>query len=153
MPSPYVVDYRGTFEIPLPTEESWSLLQATERYEKWWPWMRDLRIDGDGLARDSTFSFRVVSPLPYRMRLRVSVTEVAERGATATIDGDLKGSGGIELDETGSGTSVTLRWRVEVVHPQMRVAARIARPVLRWGQTWAIQAALRGFLRDVRGRD
>jgi hypothetical protein len=111
--------------------------------------MRDLVVEGDGIRPGTSFSFRVVSPLPYRMRLRVEVLEAEPMRGVATVTGDLAGTGDIRLSETSGGSLVELHWSVEIKHPQMRIAARVAGPLLRWGQKWAVQSALRGFLRHV----
>src|SRR4051812_16759618 len=111
--------------------------------------MRDLEVAGDGLKPGTTYSFRVVSPLPYRMRLKVSVLGAGERSVEASVDGDLVGTGTIELVDQDRGSVAELGWSVTITHPQMRLATRFARPLLRWGQTWAIQSALKGFLRQV----
>ena len=149
MGSPYVVDYRGRFELPLPPDEAWRYLQRTDLYEGWWPWMRDLVVEGDGIAPGTSLRFRVVSPLPYRMKLSVEVEETTERSASASVSGDLDGTGSIAIVERGRGSVAELSWSVTIHQPQMRLAARFAGPLLRWGQTWAIQSALRGFIRHV----
>lgn len=151
MGSPYFVDYRGRFELPLPAEEAWKFLQRTDLYETWWPWVRDLSVDGPGIAAGTTFSFRVVAPVPYRMRLRVEVDETHSFGAHGSVTGDLEGEGGIEVRNAGEASTVELFYRVTIKQPQMRFAARVAGPLLRWGQTWAIQSALKGFIRHIEG--
>ena len=151
MASPYVVDYRGRFNLPLAPGEAWAYLQETHLYERWWPWMRDLVVEGGGIEEGTSFSFRVVSPLPYRMRLKVEVLEAGPLRASAAITGDLDGTGDLEISAAPDGSVVALHWDVEIKHGQMRIAARLARPLLRWGQTWAIESALRGFLRHVMG--
>jgi carbon monoxide dehydrogenase subunit G len=149
MGSPYLIDYRGTFDLPLTPDDAWAFLQRTDLYERWWPWMRDLAVNGDRISPGTDLRFRVVSPLPYRMALRVEIEDVQARRAAALVHGDLEGTGAIVIAPGPRGSTVSLGWTVEIKHPQMRIAARVARPLLRWGQTWAIQSALRGFLRHV----
>ncbi len=151
MGSPYVFDYRATHTIAMRRDEVWRLLQRTERYEVWWPWMRDLKVVGDGLAPGSELGFAIAGPLPHRMRVVVSVAAVSDRDSIgAEVAGDLRGSGRLELADGPNGTDVTLAWTLEVTGRPMRFLARTARPLVRWAHDWAIDAALKGFRKRVR---
>lgn len=142
-----VFTYRGTFELPTEPNRTWGILEQTHHYESWWPWMRDLKVRGKPFEAGTSFSFAVVAPIPFKMRLEVEISEAREpEQIVAEIKGDLAGEASISFETaTGGGTVSTIEWKVEVVKPRMRAAARVARPLLLWGQNWAVEVALRGF--------
>jgi hypothetical protein len=151
MGSPYVFDYRGEFHFAdVNAELLWDKLARPERYHEWWPWMRDLETRGKRLEPGSEFDFVVVSPLPYRMGLTVRITEsIRPTRVEADVDGHLRGSGAVQFRDEGDGTWAEVSWSVEVIDKAMRVGARIARPLIKWGQDWAIRVALRNFNRHL----
>jgi carbon monoxide dehydrogenase subunit G len=143
---PYVFDYRGEFRFDVEPEVLWTKLVDTDRYREWWPWMRDLAVTGRPLDPGSEFRFKVVSPLPWIMRLTVTVMD-SDRPNTvgAVVDGHLRGSAELVFTPDGHETLAEVSWNVEVVDRAMRVGARVARPVMKWGQDWAVRTALRRF--------
>ncbi len=147
MGDPHVFSYRGTFELPLARHEAWEILGHTEHYQKWWPWMRHLEVDGEPLEPGTAFSFLVVAPVPFTMRLRVAVDSAREPEAIdARVEGDLGGRAALAFEEQGPDRTVAhIEWTVEVVKPTLRPVARVMRPLLLWGQNWAVDVALRGF--------
>ncbi len=151
MADPHAFDYQGTFELPLARHDTWATLEQTENYESWWPWMRHLEVDGYPLEPGTTFSFLVVAPIPVTMRLRVHVGEASPPEAiTATIAGDLGGTASMKFEEQGPARTVAhIAWNVEVVRPALRSIARVTRPLLLWGQTWAVNIALKEFRRHL----
>lgn len=150
MPDPHVFEYQGTFELPLARDRAWDILGQTEHYQSWWPWMRHLEVGGEPLERGSSFSFLVVAPIPFTMRLRVEVANAEEpESIEARVRGDLSGTATMEFEEHGSDTKAHIGWTVEVVKPSLRPVARVMRPLLLWGQTWAVDVALRGFRRHL----
>jgi hypothetical protein len=50
------------------------------------------------------------------------------------------------------GTRASVSWQLEMTQPRMRAAARVVRPILRWGHDRVVDAAARGFRRHVRRR-
>jgi hypothetical protein len=148
MGSPYVFDYRGEFRFEdADPDLLWDKLRQRDMYPEWWPWMRDLKATGTGIDPGVELDFLVVSPLPYRMRLKVRVADSTRPQAVdAQVDGHLRGTGKIRMWDEGAGaTAVEVSWSVEVVDRAMRVGARVARPLIRWGQDWAVRVALRNF--------
>lgn len=145
--------YRDTHELPLSRRSAWAQLTRAELYPTWWSWMRDLEVTGTPLEPGTTFTFRVVAPIPFTMRLVVEVidSKEAER-LEATIHGDLVGTATMSFEEiSAESTRATLGWNVEVHKPRVRGAARALRPILQWGQNWAVDSALKGFLRHLDG--
>jgi hypothetical protein len=155
MGSPYVFDYRGEFRFEdTDPDLLWDKLCQRDRYPEWWPWMRDLETTGEGIEPGAELDFVVVSPLPYRMRLNVRVVDSTRpQVVEAEVDGHLRGTGEIRMqDDEAGATDVEVSWSVEVIDRAMRVGARVARPLIKWGQDWAVRVALRNF-RDHLGAD
>src|SRR3990170_2444276 len=73
--SPYVVKYERGFSLPAPPQEVWSAVELFERFESWWGWLGELRVEGPGLKAGSVLHGVVAPPLPYRMRLRVVLAD------------------------------------------------------------------------------
>jgi uncharacterized protein YndB with AHSA1/START domain len=148
--SPYVVDYAGRFTFPLPPPEVWTALEHLERYETWWGWLRDLRVDGPGLAPGCVLHGVVAPPLPYRMRLRVELVACEPpRFIDAAVDGDLAGRARLVLEPAGGGTVVSVAWTIEMMQRPMRLAALVAAPLLRWGHDRVVETTVAGFRRQL----
>lgn len=148
MASAYTFDLHREFRFrDIDPGSLWSKLCERDRYGEWWTWMRELETAGAGLEPGASFAFVVVSPLPYRMRLRVTISDsVRPEWLEAKVEGDLRGQARIDLSpEEEDVTLATLAWEVEVMHRAMRIGARAARPLVRWGQDWAVGLALERF--------
>jgi len=151
MRSPYVFDYYGEFRFDLEPELLWAKLTQTERFGEWWPWMRDMEPAGEPLEPGSIFRFNVVSPLPWRMHLIVEVVESKHPDEIdALVRGDLEGPATLRFDSREDHTLARVEWSVEVRNKAMRVGARMARPLIKWGQDWAVRVALNNFRRHLK---
>jgi carbon monoxide dehydrogenase subunit G len=151
--SPYVIEYQERFSFPAPPEEVWSAVEHFERFEGWWGWLGELRVEGPGLVAGSVLHGVVAPPLPYRMRLRVVlVASDPPRSIDALVQGDLEGQARLVLEPEGEGTRASVAWTIEMMQRPMRVAARVAAPVLRWGHDRVVDATVAGFRRHLRDR-
>jgi carbon monoxide dehydrogenase subunit G len=149
--SPYVIDYARRFSFPVPPEEVWSAVEHFERFEAWWGWLGELRVEGPGLVAGSVLRGVVAPPLPYRMRLRVLLVACdPPRSIDASVQGDLVGHARLVLEPEGEGTRATVAWTIEMRQRPMRLAARVASPVLRWGHDRVVDATVAGFRRQLR---
>lgn len=149
--SPTVIDYRGTFDFPLGPEQLWEALAQPNRFPAWWGWwLRDFGLDGPGLVDGAVLRGVVVPPVPYQMRVRVRLDRChPPRRIDATVDGDLRGPARLELEANGDGTRVAVAWRVEMMQRPMRVAARVAHPLLRWGHDRVVEVTVASFRRHL----
>ncbi len=68
----------------------------------------------------------------------------------ATVHGDLEGTPSLVLEPTAEGTMAEVSWTIEMRQRRMRLAARVAHPVLRWGHDRVIDATVNGFRRNLR---
>ena len=151
--SPYVLDYEGRFEFPVPPDEVWSAVEDLERLETWWGWLGEFRMEGPGLAAGSVLHGVVAPPLPYRMRVRVELVDCdPPQRIDAAVAGDLVGQARLTLEPTGAGTRARVAWEVEMMQRPMRMACRVAFPLLRWGHDRVVDATVAGFRRHLRSR-
>ena len=124
-------DYFG-----LPPDRLWERIGEVERFEGWWPWLSEFRLDGDGLSEGSVLRGVVTPPLPYRMRLEVELGRCDRPHAIdATVRGDLAGEARLRIRPEGTGSRVGVAWTVEMRQPVMRLAAGSAAPSCSGGTT------------------
>lgn len=149
-PSCYVIDFEGSFDFDVPPEVLWAAMGDVGRFESWLGWLANLTLDGDGLVAGSVLVGTVSPPLPYRMRVEVDLQHcVPARWIDATVHGDLAGTAQVSLEPAGDGTRVDAAWTIEMMQRPMRMAARVAHPLLRWGHDMVVEATVRGFRAHV----
>ena len=150
MSSIYVFKHNRTFLIEAPIERVWATTRSLAQLESWWAWLRDLHVSDEEVNEGTHFEFAVVSPLPYRLEIAATATEVIEpRLIRADITGDLRGPAEVELTAVAGGTEVALRWEVELISRPLRVAALASKPLMVWGQDWAVRIAVAGARRNI----
>jgi carbon monoxide dehydrogenase subunit G len=148
--SPYVFEYAETFTFAATPEQIWAVLERFESLVATWPWLRELRIHGSGLQQGTVVCGVVAPPLPYRMRLDVVLDECAPaEHLNASVHGDLEGSALIAFNGDGSETRADASWTIEMMQPSMRVAARVAPRLLRWGHDRVVSATVNGLRRHL----
>jgi hypothetical protein len=151
--SPYVIEYCSDFGFPYPPDEVWSAMQRFERYERWWDWLREFRVEGPGLATGVVLHGVVMPPLPYRLGFRVALTEcVRPQRIDADIHGDLEGAARLVLEPEGAGTRARVSSTIEVMQRPIRLAARVAPRTLRWGHDRVVEATVTSFRRHLTDR-
>ena len=148
-----MIDYRGTFDFELPPEAMWNALEHSERFEGWWGWLREFRLDGAGLQAGSVLRGLVSPPVPYQMRVEVLLDSCTRpEQIDASVSGDLYGDAHLILAPRGTGTRAAVAWSVEMKQRPMRVAARLASPLLRWGHDRVVEMTVNSFRRNL-GRE
>lgn len=154
MASPYVIEYARQFSFPVPPPKVWSALEHWEKFEGWWGWLSEFRVEGPGLVAGSVLHGVVAPPLPYRMRLRVVLVACdPPRCIDASVHGDLVGHARLQLEPEGDGTRASVAWTIEMMQRPMRLAGRVASPVLRWGHDRVVDATVASFRRHLRDPD
>lgn len=153
MGSRFDVSYSGTHRFDSPPQNLWEELKRVDLFERWWPWMKGVHLEGQALAPGSVISFTVDPPVPYKMDINVEVT-VSERGRRieGIVARDLRGTASLELEPEGGAALVHVRWDVELANRRIRAGILLARPVLLWAQRWAVEIALQGFRSHLRGK-
>lgn len=148
--SPYVMTYEGRFSFPVTPRVMWSVMAQTEQFAGWWSWLSDVHGDGPALRDGSELHGLVAPPLPYRMHLDVVLDRCVDaQSIDASVHGDLVGPAHLRLEPDGGKTRATATWSVEMMQPPMRIAARLAPRLLRWGHDRVVDAAVAGFRRHL----
>jgi carbon monoxide dehydrogenase subunit G len=141
-----VLEYEGAFELPAPPPTVWDAISHVESFESWWSWLRELRVEGTPLTSGTVLSGLVVPPIPYPMRLRISLVRcTAPRHIDAEVAGDLVGRAHLDLDPDPAGTRARVGWTVEMMPRPMRLAARLGSPILRFGHDRVVEATVSRF--------
>lgn len=149
MPRP-VIDYRGVFHLDMPPAAVWVALDRFDQYERWWHWLSELTVEGDGLGVGSVLHGVVSPPVPYRMRIDVTIlASTRPRSIDARVSGDLVGPASLRLRRAGSGTAAEVAWTIEMMQLPMRMASRVAHPVLEWGHDRVVEWTVGGFARHA----
>ena len=152
--SPYVIEYDGTFTFPVPVAQVWATMVQVDRFPSWWSWLDEFSVEGEGLEHGTVLRGTVAPPLPYRMRLDVVVDEcIPERRITARVHGDLEGAAKLTFNGDDAEARVHATWTIEMMQRPMRLASRIAHPLLRWGHDRVVDATVDGFRRQLGGEN
>jgi carbon monoxide dehydrogenase subunit G len=145
-----IITYFGQHEFAQSRQQLWRALEDVDQFESWWSWLEEFSLEGDTLARGSVLHGVVAPPVPYRMRISVELTECEPpRRIDALVHGDLEGDAALEVLESGSGCRVEVNWTVEMMQRPMRMANRLAHPLLQWGHDVVVGATVAGFRRRL----
>jgi len=145
-----VIEYDATFTFPVPVARLWATMVRVDRFPSWWSWLHEFSVEGEALEAGTVLHGIVAPPLPYHMKLDVVVEElVPEKCVTALVHGDLEGSARLTFEGDESETRAHATWTVEMMQRPMRLAARIAHPLLRWGHDRVVDATVDGFRRRL----
>jgi len=55
-----------------PPDRLWAALTEVDGYQRWWPWLADLEVDG-GFDVGATWRCQVRPPLPYSVRFALTL--------------------------------------------------------------------------------
>jgi len=148
-----VMEYQGHFHLAQPPAAVWAAISDVDRFETWWGWLSEVTIEGQGLRRGTVLRGVVAPPVPYRMRIAVTLERCRRPHLiTAMVSGDLVGPASLRLRREGSGSVADVAWSVEMTQWPMRMACRVAFPMLRWGHDRVVEWAVAGFVREMARR-
>jgi hypothetical protein len=158
VPAP-LIEYSAIHLFALDPGSFWESLEDFDRFGRWWSWLQDFRIESapgaKGLVKGSILYGVVAPPVPYKMRVRVEITDaVRYHSINADVHGDLEGVAHMVTLPERDGTKVQIGWKVEMMQAPMRVASRFAFPLLRFGHDRVVDATIAGFRKhlDATGR-
>jgi len=145
-----IIEYRRTHDFAVTPDELWEAIGRTGDYERWWPWLAQFDLEGDGLVAGSVLRGVVSPPVPYRMRIEVELVRcVPGRAIDAVVSGDLRGDARLRLRPIDEGTEAEVSWSVEMTQRPMRIASVVGRPLLQWGHDRVIEITVAGFRRHL----
>jgi uncharacterized protein YndB with AHSA1/START domain len=144
----------------------WTAIGSVHEYRAWWPWLR--RFEANGLAVGDVWVCQIQPPVPYALRFTVTVEQVdAPRLVVATVDGDVRGTARLDLEDDepaddptngpvagvevgptdgrGDGCRVRLRSTLVPANRTLRTVARLSRPVAQFGHARVIDTGARQF--------
>lgn len=150
-----VYSFVSRWTVPASRERCWRELERLLRPDGSASWWRAVTlIDAPGALREGErMTLAVRSPLGYRLRVRLTVTDVApgER-VVAESDGDLRGSGSIEIEAQGAdAASIVFHWNVATERRWMNASAFVLRPVFERAHASVMRAGERGLSRALEG--
>jgi hypothetical protein len=144
------VDYHQAFWFPVTPDQLWVIAGQFDQFESWWGWLHDFRADERGLTAGNVLHGTVVPPVPYRLQLDVRIQRCDRpRLVNASVGGDLSGPAVLRLEGAGEGTRVAVDWSLEMRSAPLRIAARVAYPLMRWGHDRVVDMAVSGFRRQA----
>jgi hypothetical protein len=148
------MDYAGRFTFPAPAGQVWEAIERLDQFEKWWGWLGHLEIEGSGLQRGSVLKGTVSPSVPYPLQVEVALERcVHGQAIDAAVSGDLVGDAHLLLVPQGRDTVTEVAWSLEMTQRAMRLAARVAHPLLRWGHDRVVDATVDGFRRQLQRAD
>lgn len=118
----------------------------------WWPGLRIVEPP-EALVAGERLALLVRSPLGYRLRVRLTLTEVEPgRSIAAASTGDLRGAGRVVVAEAGEEASVVVfHWDVSTERAWMNATAFALRPVFERAHTAVMRAGERGMRTALAG--
>ena len=132
------------YRFALPVRRVWDEAVETARYESWWPWLRHLHAPA--FETGAVWTCSVKPPLPYSVRLTITLDEVvAMSHVLASVGGDVTGTAAVSFAEVDGGSEVRLVSALAPSSGLLRVLARAARPLVRRGHDWVLDAGARQF--------
>jgi uncharacterized protein YndB with AHSA1/START domain len=147
------IEFRGEYRFDAAPAVVWASMEQTDSFEHWWAWLGEFHLVGPGLQTGSVLVGVVSPPVPYRMRVRVVLDHcVKPESIDATVHGDLRGWARLTLTPDGGecgGTIAVAAWEIEMMQRVMRLADRVAHPLLRWGHDRVVDATVAGFRSEM----
>lgn len=130
--------------FPISPAVFWDVLDDLDAWSAWWPWLQG--FEGDGLVTGGLLAGRVRPPLPYSLDVRIHIREAtAPALVVASVSGDITGHARMEVSPEGDGCDVRLRSSLGPSRPAMRLLARLAPGVARFGHEWVLDNGARQF--------
>lgn len=134
----------------------WAAIEDSEAFEAWWPWLREFTIVGGSLRTGSVLRGVVVPPVPYRMRIEVDLLRCRRPHLIdAAVHGDLEGEAQLRFRRSDTGTRAEVAWQLEMMQRPMRIASRVAHPLLVRAHDAVVEVTVSSFRRQLvasRGR-
>ena len=146
MREPFTFD--RSWRFPVSPDSLWATLSRTDEYTTWWSWLRE--CDADGLTAGEAVACVIQAPLPYRLRLRITIDSVEPaRMLATTVAGDLEGPARLEIAPDGDGALARLSWRLHLADAVLARLALVARPAMSWAHDRVVESGVSQFERHA----
>ncbi|NDL57285.1 hypothetical protein [Phytoactinopolyspora mesophila] len=146
---PRSYQFGSVWVVAVPLSRCWDFLTSPgQRWFDWWPRLREIEIQRTSRLVGSRAVCTWKSPLGYRLRTSLLVTEVVEgTRVRMAAGGDLTGLAEVALSELpGGGTRIDVTWWVHTTRTWMNLLAPALRPLFLLGH----RAVMRGGERGLR---
>ena len=121
-------------------------MERFDLFESWWTWLTDFRADEPTFADGNVLHAVIAPPALHRLRVEARLRRCEKpRLIEGTIEGDISGPAVLRFSEIPGGTCVKVTWSVTMRSPSLRVAARVAYPLMRSGHDYLIDLAVSRF--------
>jgi hypothetical protein len=135
-------EFRNHWSVDAAPDTVYTVLEALDRYPRWWPEVREVRQ-----ISERAYELRCRSLLPYDL---VFVTHESERDLVnrvleAKLTGDLEGFSRWTITATGSGADLLFEEEVVTTKALLRRLAPIARPAFRANHALMMRHGERGL--------
>lgn len=131
-----------TWRVPGTVREVAEVLAEPERLPDWWPSVylaaREV-APGDATGLGKEVALWTKGWLPYTLRWRFRVTEVAEGRVVIEPQGDFRGRGTWTAWQEGPAAVVRYDWDVEARKPLLRALGWLLRPAFVANHLWAMR--------------
>jgi Polyketide cyclase / dehydrase and lipid transport len=134
--------FDNLWHLCAPREQVYAALADVERYERWWPQIREIhRLDAD------SGRVWIRSLLPYTLELVLTRAIQDESGGVlrVNVDGDLRGWCAWQFSAEGAGTWARFSQEVEVTAPVLRRMPFALRPLLRGNHAHMMRSGEQGL--------
>lgn len=143
---PVVLAFHGRYDFAATPQRVWDEIASVERLEQLWRWLRIVDATHTTVTSGTTVHGRVSPPIPWTMAVTVEMdTVVPGERVDATVTGDLVGPASLRIQPDEHGATVAVAWRMAMMQPGMRMAARLSRPLLVWGHDRVVESTVRGL--------
>ena len=134
--------FDNEWHLRAPSELVYAALADVERYERWWPQIREIHwIDAD------SGTVRVRSLLPYTLDLVLTrdAQDEAHGILRVLVAGDLQGWCAWQVTSEGTGTRAVFSQEVEITSPMLSLAPFAIGPLLRGNHAHMMRSGERGL--------
>ena len=107
-----VLSHDQTYQLPLPPDQAWGMLEDLPTVPEWWRWLTSIDIS-DELGPGTVIAAVCEPPVPFDVRIEVELLEfIPEQRMRAVIRGDVEGTGRLWTWPRGGGTALRVAWEV-----------------------------------------
>jgi Polyketide cyclase / dehydrase and lipid transport len=137
-------EFRNRWTVDASPDSAYVVLEALDRYPRWWPEVREVRK-----VSDQAYEVRARSLLPYDLIFvtHEGTRDPVNRVLEAKLTGDLEGFSRWTITPAPSGAGADLLFEEDVVTNRalLRRLAPIARPAFRANHALMMRHGERGF--------